>query len=582
VEHPSNPRADAAYERALAAYRDQSYDVARRWVGEALAHNKQHAGARALQARLDASRSSSRPFEEASSGPDVISTDPTVLISRASLSQPAPDAIDPTIIASRADVRRRTDDTDAGRPAPLAAARPRPMPAPAADQTVIGPAKPRASSGQKAGFSLGAALQSLGQRVQGGQRPQRPGATSRSGSAASPAASRSGPSGALLALGTVAVGALLVIALMFIGRWMFPAGKVLTITRPNGGTIVGPGIECGTAATRCSTTIATGDPIELETRPDKDHVFSGYTGDCAPAGRTAMTEARTCGANFDQVAGPAATATFRLTITKPEGGTIVAAGGILCGVNGSTCSADLPSGAPVTLKADAADGFAWEQFTGDCPSTGEMAMTSAKTCGATFIRSAAPINVGPPPSATLARPRPTPAPRPTPVAPAPTATAPTTPAPVPTNPAGSPGATPTTPTATPTVPDKPPPPPISAEEHAKQEIGQLVKNYCAALGTLKPATIRSLFHLDNERELKDKFKEYKSLKCTPSSPPEYDRLDASPAGAAQVKFGMKQAVEMKSGGAPKALDLLVTMVVSRKGFQSAWLIDRVTVEEKPK
>jgi len=109
-----------------------------------------------------------------------------------------------------------------------------------------------------------------------------------------------------------------------------------------------------------------------------------------------------------------------------------------------------------------------------------------------------------------------------------------------------------------------------------------VKNYCAALGTLKPATIRSLFHLDNERELKDKFKEYKSLKCTPSSPPEYDRLDASPAGAAQVKFGMKQAVEMKSGGAPKALDLLVTMVVSRKGFQSAWLIDRVTVEEKPK
>lgn len=579
MEHPSNPRADAAYERALAAYRDQSYDVARRWVGEALAHNKQHAGARALQARLDASRSPSRHFEETSSGPDVISTDPTVLISRASLSQPAPDAIDPTIIASRADIRRRTDDTDAGRPAPLPAARPRPMPAPAADQTVIGPAKPRASSGQKAGFSLGAALQSLGQRVQGGQRPQRPAVPSRGGS---PAASRSGPSGAILALGTVAVGALLVIALLFIGRWVWPAGKVLTITKPTGGTIVGPGIECGTDGTKCSTTIATGDPIELATRPDKDHVFSGYTGDCAPAGRTAMTEARTCGATFDQVAGPAAPATFRLTITKPEGGTIVAAGGILCGVNGSTCSADLPSGAPVTLKADAAEGFAWEQFTGDCPSTGEMAMTSPKTCGATFIRSATPINVGPPPSATLARPRPTPTPRPTPVAPPPTATAPTTPAPVPTNPAGSPGATPTPTTATPTVPDKPAAPPISAEEHAKQEIGQLVKNYCAALNTLKPATIRSLFHLDNERELKDKFKEYKSLKCSLSSPPEYDRLDARPEGAAQVKFGMKQAVDMKSGGAPKALDLLVTMVVSRKDFQSAWLIDRVTVEEKPK
>jgi hypothetical protein len=67
-----------------------------------------------------------------------------------------------------------------------------------------------------------------------------------------------------------------------------------------------------------------------------------------------------------------------------------------------------------------------------------------------------------------------------------------------------------------------------------------------------------------------------------SAPPEYDRLDASAAGAAQLKFDMKQAVEMRSGGAPKALDLTVTMVVSRKGFQSPWLIDRVTVEQKPK
>ena len=57
----------------------------------------------------------------------------------------------------------------------------------------------------------------------------------------------------------------------------------------------------------------------------------------------------------------------------------------------------------------------------------------------------------------------------------------------------------------PTVPDKPPPPPISAEDHAKKEIGQLVTNYCAALQTLKPASVRSLFHLDNERELKEKY-----------------------------------------------------------------------------
>jgi hypothetical protein len=274
--------------------------------------------------------------------------------------------------------------------------------------------------------------------------------------------------------------------------------------------------------------------------------------------------------------------TFRLTVTKPEGGTIVGAGGILCGVNGSTCSADIPSGVPVTLKADAAEGFAWEQFTGDCPSTGEMAMTSAKTCGATFIRSSAPINVGPPVRGSTASPRPPSGPRPAPVAPPPPVVPVTPPpSPVPTNPTGSQGPAPTATTA-PTLPDKPAAAPITAEEHAKQEIGQLVKNYCAALNTLKPATIRSLFHLDNERELRDGFREYKSLKCSLSAPPEYDRLDASEAGAAQLKFDMKQAVEMRSGGAPKALDLTVTMVVSRKGFQSPWLIDRVTVEQKPK
>ena len=134
----------------------------------------------------------------------------------------------------------------------------------------------------------------------------------------------------------------------------------------------------------------------------------------------------------------------------------------------------------------------------------------------------------------------------------------------------------------PPPPDKPAAPPISAEDHAKQEIGQLVKNYCTALGTLNAANVRKQFHLDNERSLRDAYREYKSLKCTISSPPEYDRLDAREAGGAQLKFGMKQAVEMRSGGAPKVLEHVVTMVVSRRDFQSPWLIDRLFFEEKPK
>ena len=151
----------------------------------------------------------------------------------------------------------------------------------------------------------------------------------------------------------------------------------------------------------------------------------------------------------------------------------------------------------------------------------------------------------------------------------------------PKNPAGFQGPTPTG-TSVPTGSEKPPAPPISADDHAKQEIALLVKNYCTALDTLKPATIRTFFHLDNERELKEKFKEYKSLKCTITAPPEYDRLDSSAAGGAQLKIGMKQVVEMRSGGAPATIETIVTLVVSRKDFQSPWLIDRLRHEEKPK
>jgi hypothetical protein len=319
-------------------------------------------------------------------------------------------------------------------------------------------------------------------------------------------------------------------------RWVWPAHQLLTITKPAGGTIVGPGIECGTGGSRCSTSITTGHPIDLALRADKGFVFSGFTGDCAPSGRISMTEPRTCGATFSSVAGSAPPATFRLTIAKPEGGTVVGAGGILCGTNGGNCTADIPSGVPVSLRAEADDGFSLQQFTGDCPSTGEMTMTSAKTCGTAFVRSAAPINVA------------------------------AGPAPMPPNPAASMGI------------GIAAAPPRTADEHAKREIGQLVESYCASLETLNPASIRRFVRVDNERELSASLREYKSLRCTITTPADYDRLDAGRAGGAQLKFGMKQVIEMRSGGGPQSSEAVVTMVVSRKDFQSPWLVDRVQYE----
>jgi hypothetical protein len=584
VDNPSNSRADAAYERALAAFHEQSYDVARRWAVEALAHNRQHAGAKALMSRLDVVRAAANPFQGAARGSEVISTDPTVLISRASTSQPLSDTIEPTVLVRRDELGRRPADTD-----PRVTFPPLPLPRggdrSTSEPTMIAQSRPKASTPRpKSSFSVGSALQSLGQKLQRRDdvRARSGAQPSSGGSALSTPAAR----GVMLALGMVVVGALLVGGVFLLVRWMWPAGQVLTITKPTGGTIKGSGIECGTQGNTCSGSFKTGEPIELDAQADKDYVFSGYTGDCAPAGRTSMTESRTCGATFDRVAAAAAAPTFRLTINKPEGGTVVGNGGIYCGTNGSMCTADIPSGVPVSLKGEADDGYSFAQITGDCPSTGEMMMTAAKTCGATFIKTAGPV-VNPgvrtsagPPSAPPPRPK-----TPPPTAAGSQQSAPpiVTPGPSPTKPgAGGQSGTSTSSTSAPTVPDKPPPPPISAEDHAKKEIAQLVNNYCAALQTLKPASVRSLFHLDNERELKEKYKEYKSLNCTVTSPPEYDRLDASPAGGAQLKFGMKQTVKMASGGAPQTIETTVTMVVSRKDFQSPWLIDRVSHEVKPK
>ena len=113
MEHPSSPRADAAYARALAAYKEKSYDVARRWANETLAHNPHHAGAKDLLTRLDTSRPAASQFDTTPPGSEVISTDPTVLISR-SRTPPTAAPVDPTVVVSRDDTRRHVQDIDAG------------------------------------------------------------------------------------------------------------------------------------------------------------------------------------------------------------------------------------------------------------------------------------------------------------------------------------------------------------------------------------------------------------------------------------------------------------------------------------
>jgi hypothetical protein len=378
--------------------------------------------------------------------------------------------------------------------------------------------------------------------------------------------------GALIAVAAVAVAVLVVWGAIQAGRWLWPAGQLLTLEKPVGGTIIGPGLRCGSRGSDCSTTRPTGDPVELEAQPDEHYLFNGWFGDCASTGRMSMSEPRKCGARFVPMPATPQAVTFRLTITKPTGGTVIGGVQLMCGTRGSECSEDVPIGQLVALQIEADTGYTFSQFTGDCPPGGEITMTAAKTCSATFTPTSTPhANVIPSGPAGPPRPRrqketvevtPPPAPPP-PVSPPPTAEAPGV-------------------ESTPTNPDKPAAPPITAEQHAKNEIEQLVKDYCAEYETLKPDRVQKLFPLVNQGVLRDQFRQYKTLRCTLAAPLEYERLDARPAGGAQVKFGMKQVIQMRSGGAPQTVETIVTMVVSRTDLRNPWLIDRVRHDPKPK
>src|SRR5829696_1462936 len=85
-----SPQADAAYRRAVSAYQQGSYEEAQRWAREALAIAPAHVAAAALLRRLGGGPS----------GPQVVSTDPTVLIDRggrSDMSEPQ----DPTVVVPR-------------------------------------------------------------------------------------------------------------------------------------------------------------------------------------------------------------------------------------------------------------------------------------------------------------------------------------------------------------------------------------------------------------------------------------------------------------------------------------------------
>jgi hypothetical protein len=258
-----------------------------------------------------------------------------------------------------------------------------------------------------------------------------------------------------------------------------------------------------------------------------------------------------------------------LTIKPPTGGTILAAGGIECGSFGTGCATNLPDGVPVTLIARADHGYAFSTFTDECAPTGNTMMTGPRTCGATFtaVGSQDPPQPRPQPIKRTQKP-PVVGDLPVqPPAPAPPAT-----------PAGE--ALPAEPPVTVASGDKVKDP-ISREDHAKNEIQGLLKEYCAALEAIDPLRIKKIFPGTDVSVLRELYRQYKSVKCALTTPPEFIQLDAD-AGTAQVKVGVKQTQEMQSGGAPKIQETIASLTLLRPELRSSWRIGTIRHELKPK
>jgi glucose/arabinose dehydrogenase len=165
-----------------------------------------------------------------------------------------------------------------------------------------------------------------------------------------------------------------------------PSGtRRLTVVRPSGGRIVGPAINCGTAATDCVVDLPAGIVIGLEAVPDPGSSFVGWSSEC-PAGLVMLDDDRTCAPTFAGGGSPPPPPPpgelVRLTIVATSGGTVFGAG-IVCGDEGSTCTVDVPAGLPIGLEAVPTSGFEFLGWSGG--GCGPLVIVDTpRTCTATF------------------------------------------------------------------------------------------------------------------------------------------------------------------------------------------------------
>src|SRR4051812_9134471 len=612
-------RAEAAYQRALASYQAGSRDAARRFAVEAIAEDSAHPGARALLSRLEkrtphapAAPPRSEPpprtplaqsaptiISNAASPPGATLTSGSTVVSGTPLASGSTSVSGSTMVAGStvvSDSKTAADSTfvsgqsaaDRTRTAAMPAASGSRTPSASAPTIVMTPPKPRGVSlwartntwfsGLAAGRRSGARGRSQPDPAHGARSAQQP-IWIRYRSAMPIVA-------LVLLIVLIGGGALLLMS------WLRPSGQVLTVTKPSGGTLTGPGVRCGSLGSDCSVRRPNRETVELTPQADRGFVFRGYRGDCARGGLWVMTAAKTCGAAFEPLpAGAAAgggVATQTLTISPvPSGGTLEGID-ILCGTKGSVCTAQHPDGVPVELHPTADPGFTFMGFVGDCAPLGHTQMSAPRTCGATF----SPTDSLKPEKAAVGQPSVRSGSKPS--APA-GGSASGSAVPVPRGGAGR-GTTDPVPTprvapppgavVVPRQGDKPAPPaapPISDEDYAKNAVKDALKQYCAAYEALDPDAVQKVYPKAQMASLKLQLNtsKYKSMQCTMAEP-KYDALDTA-AGTAKLHVDAKHVYERTAlGDAPETREYIVAISFSRANQRGKWFIESAEYRPKPK
>jgi serine/threonine protein kinase len=561
-------RAEAAYQRALVAHKGGAIESARRFAVEALAEDPSHVAARALLARL---QTRAPVLQTVQSVPTLGPVPPTVVGTAAGGTRTN------TAMSTNASASTRASSASTMASAPT---------------IIISPTVAREPAPWK--------------RFQRLWRSDAPSKTR-----GKPRAKRDGTNWKRLEdlwiryrWATVAVALLLVLVAvagvaMLVGPWLVrPSAQLLTITKPTGGTISAAGITCGTRGANCSTTRPKGDPIELTPEADAGFTFAGYTGDCAPGGRTVMTVPRTCGANFvPGIEKPVAPTQVFTIAPVPTGGTIEGVD-IICGTKGSICSANYPEGVPVEFHPTPDPGFTFMGYLGDCAPVGQTQMAGPRTCGATFsptaevskvptlplgvargsrggrgeVASAQPNGRGVVPG------------QPTTEAPARGAAPSTTPGPTgPSNPSTTPSAPQSSRgTVVPPVqePTKPVAPPPTDEEFAKGQIQEVLKAFCAGFEALDAGAVKAVWPKGDVDVLQRQLKQYKSAECK-FADPKFVTLDAK-GGKAKVEADLKRGYMLDGTSKIENYEQIATMTLSRPEPRGRWYIDTPTYKPKPK